>query len=170
MSSVSKSKIILLVHNVRSAYNVGSMLRTADGLAVQKVYLTGYTPYPQLNNDPRLPHIAMRDSKKIAKTALGAEETILWSHQSDALKLINTLKKSPCLVIGLEQAASAQALPDFKTEKDLVLIVGNEVHGVDQTILQLCDMQLQIPMLGSKESFNVAAAAAMALYHLRFIA
>jgi len=163
-------KLVLIVHDVRSALNVGSLLRTADGLGVDKVYFTGYSPYPEVKADTRLPHVRLRASNQIRKTALGAEDSVNWTHQQDIFKAIDGLRKSGFTIAALEQSANSTELPKFISKKPLALIVGNEVDGLGPEILNLIDIALEIPMLGAKESYNVASAGAMALYHLRFIA
>jgi 23S rRNA (guanosine2251-2'-O)-methyltransferase len=163
-------ELILIVHNVRSCYNVGSILRTADGLGVTRVYLTGYSPYPLQQHDTRLPHIAQKIDKQIQKTALGAEASQDWQQGSDVLAVIASLKHRGILVAALEQSAASYNLPDYRNRPSVAILIGREVEGVEADILAACDVVLEIPMLGSKESFNVAQAAAMALYHLRFIA
>jgi tRNA G18 (ribose-2'-O)-methylase SpoU len=163
--------IILIAHNLRSCHNVGSLLRTADGLGIEHVHLTGYTPYPKQIDDNRLPHLAAKIDRQIHKTALGAEHTVPWTHSEDVLPLIAILKADGYLVAALEQAPHAVKLPAFPMQqKPLALLVGREVEGVEAELLSECDRILEIPMEGQKESFNVAVAAAMALYHLRFIA
>lgn len=163
-------QLILIAHNLRSAHNVGSLLRTAEGLGIDKVYLTGYTPYPLHANDERLPHLATKIDKQISKTALGAETSQSWQHLDEVDGLIEKLKQDGCSLAALEQTPDATKLTDFKSDGKIALIVGREVEGVEPEILAACDKILEIPMFGSKESFNVAQAAAMALYHLRFIA
>jgi tRNA G18 (ribose-2'-O)-methylase SpoU len=162
-------EIVLIAHNLRSTHNVGSLLRTADGLGVNALYLTGYTPYPLGPNDSRLPHEAQKIDKQIAKTALGAEKSLNWHCRQDIETLINELRKDGYLVAALEQAPGSTKLPDFRPPAKIVLIVGREVEGIETEILNLCDEILEIPMLGQKESFNVVQAAAMALYHIRFM-
>jgi 23S rRNA (guanosine2251-2'-O)-methyltransferase len=165
-----KRRIVLIVHNVRSAHNVGSILRSADGLGVDKVYLSGYTPYPIAEKDSRLPHIQTRVEKQIHKTALGAEKTVNWTQDDSLGSILKKLKEEGFLVAALEQTSSALDVNTFKSNKNIALIVGNEVTGIDKSILKLCEVHLQIPMHGKKESLNVAVAASMALYHLRFYA
>lgn len=160
--------IILITHNVRSCHNVGSFLRTAEGLGVDEVILSGYTPYPQTDNDSRLPHEALKLHKQISKTALGAETSQCWRHSNDIVAVIDELKSIGYTVAAIEQATDSVKLPDYKTPDKLALLVGREVEGVEPEILSLMDAILEIPMFGSKESFNVAQAAAMALYHCRF--
>lgn len=162
--------LILIAHNLRSAHNVGSLLRTAEGLGVDKVYLTGYTPYPLHANDERLPHLATKINNQISKTALGAETSQSWQHLDEIDGPIKELKQDGYLVTALEQASNSIKLTDFKSPSKIALIVGREVEGVEPEVLAACDKIVEIPMFGSKESFNVAQAAAMALYHLRFMA
>jgi 23S rRNA (guanosine2251-2'-O)-methyltransferase len=161
-------KIALVVHNVRSAHNVGSLLRTADGLGLEQIYLTGYTPYPKAKNDQRLPHIQNRTHNQIHKTALGAEENINWQHIENIDDCLSELKASGYEIVALEQTPQALPLHQYIAEKPIALIVGAEVTGLDKEIIEKTDKQLQIPMLGKKESFNVAVAAAIGLYHLRY--
>lgn len=158
--------IVLIVHNIRSAHNVGSILRSAEGLGIEHVYLTGYTPYPETKNDNRLPHMARRATIQISKTALGAEKSLKWTHSEDVFKLISKLRSNYQL-IALEQTPKATPLRDFKSSKNIALIVGSEIKGLDQQILDAVDLHLEIPMFGQKESFNVGIAAAIAMYHLR---
>lgn len=158
--------VILIVHNVRSAHNVGSLLRTADGLGVSEVILSGYTPYPTIKNDPRLPHIASKVSQRIHKTALGAEESVKWQWAETVESLLKALRAQGYLLAALEQSPGSQALQSFRPVPKIALLVGCETAGLDSKILATCDAVLEIPMQGHKESFNVASAAAMALYHL----
>jgi 23S rRNA (guanosine2251-2'-O)-methyltransferase len=161
-------KLVLIAHNLRSTHNVGSLLRTAEGLGIDKVYLTGYTPYPQSPNDERLPHLASKIDHQISKTALGAETSQKWQHLDGVTDLIDNLRSQGYLVAGLEQTPSAQDLPSFNPPAKLAIVVGREVEGIEPEILEQTDLQLVIPMFGQKESFNVVQAAAMALYHCRF--
>jgi tRNA G18 (ribose-2'-O)-methylase SpoU len=162
------SDICLIAHNLRSTHNVGSLLRTAEGLGITKVYLTGYTPYPLSDNDGRLPHLALKIHKAIQKTALGAEETVAWEFSDSVEQVVDTLKNKGYTVAALEQTNQSIPLPEFKPPEKVALLVGREVEGVEAEVLQLCDLALEIPMFGKKESFNVVQAAAMALYHCRF--
>jgi tRNA G18 (ribose-2'-O)-methylase SpoU len=163
------SELHLIAHNVRSAHNIGSLLRTAEGLGVGKVWISGYSPYPLLTPDTRLPHIARRVHAQISKTSLGAEDMIAWEHTDDVLQLITSLQRGGFTVAALEQAPGAQSLPAYKPPSKLALVVGREVEGIEQEVLAACDLALEIPMAGRKESFNVAHAAAMALYHLSLV-
>jgi 23S rRNA (guanosine2251-2'-O)-methyltransferase len=161
-------QLILIAHNLRSTHNVGSLLRTADGLGLQKVILTGYTPYPLMKADPRLPHLSRKINAQIIKTALGAEQSLAWEQHEAIEPVIASLRGEGFSVYALEQANKAISLPEFSVPDKLVLIVGREVEGLEPEVLSLCDGAVEIPMLGKKESFNVVQAAAMALYHCRF--
>jgi 23S rRNA (guanosine2251-2'-O)-methyltransferase len=162
-------KIVLIVHNIRSCHNVGSLLRTAEGLGVDQVYLMGYTPYPISPNDTRLPHLRQKIQKQIEKTALGAEKMIAWQYTPDVFLTIKDLQKVGYKLIALEQAPTSIALPTWLPVEKIALIIGTETTGVEPEILAICDDIIEIPMLGKKESFNVVQAAAMALYHCRFM-
>lgn len=143
-------------------------MRTADGLGVKHLYLSGYTPYPEIPKDPRLPHLRAKLSQQIHKTALGAENTLPWSHETDMLMLITRLKSERYTIVALEQTVDSLDLSKYDPPGKIALLVGNEIDGLDQSVLDRCDISLQIPMLGAKESFNVTVAAAIGLYHLRF--
>lgn len=160
--------IVLIAHNLRSAHNVGSLLRTAEGLGVNQVYLTGYTPYPLGPDDKRLPHLAQKIHRQIQKTALDAETLVPWEHRDDVFALITSLQANGFTVAAVEQAAGSIALPAYDLPEKLALLVGREVEGVEMEVLAAVDACLEIPMFGRKESFNVVQAAAMALYQARF--
>lgn len=145
--------IRLLVHNVRSLWNVGAFFRTCDAFAVERIHLTGYTACP-----PRL---------EIAKTAIGAEKTVPWDHAADPLPVVQALKEEGWSVVSLEIAEGAVALSSYVPDGNVCLVVGHELSGVPAEILALSDAVVHIPMLGEKESLNVAVAAGVALHHLR---
>ncbi len=158
--------IALVAHNIRSCLNVGSLLRTADGLGISHVYLTGYTPYPLADNDQRLPHLARQIANRINKSALGAEHMVPWSHEENVDHVVNRLRTEGYTIAALEQTEQSVPLNQFNTDQPIALIVGREVEGVEPAVLALCDQIIEIPMHGQKESFNVSIAAAIALYHL----
>lgn len=160
------SDICLILHDIRSTHNVGSLLRTAEGLGVSKVFFTGYTPYPHTNGDTRLPHLSSKLSKQIHKTALGAEALIPWEVHEDVATVIHDLKTSGFSILGLEQTDKSVPLSSYSPAKKSALVLGREVEGIDRSILRLCDSVVEIPMRGQKESFNVVQAAAIALYVL----
>lgn len=162
--------IILIAHNLRSCHNVGSLLRTAEGLGISEVILSGYTPYPISDDstDNRLPHLAQKIHKQIKKTALGAESSQVWRHEPLVEPIIEQLRIDGYILAAVEQSDHSIPLPDYQPPEKLVLLMGREVEGVEPDVLALMDATLEIPMFGHKESFNVVQAAAMALYHCRF--
>lgn len=161
-------QIIVVAHNMRSTHNVGSLLRTAEGLAVEQVYLTGYTPYPVVAHDERLPHLTAKLDKQISKTALGAEQYVDWHQEADIHTVIAHLRGEGYQIIGLEQTPTSMPLQTMQAPDKVALLLGREVEGLEQEVIDLCDVCVEIPMLGQKESYNVVQAAAMALYQLRF--
>jgi 23S rRNA (guanosine2251-2'-O)-methyltransferase len=160
--------IIIIAHNLRSTHNIGSLLRTAEGLGVDMVYLTGYTPFPMQTDDIRLPHIAQKVNKNISKTALGAETMAAWEQRADIGELLLELRMKSYTIAALEQTATARDLSRYQPPERIAIILGREVEGVEQEVIDMTDLHLVIPMLGQKESFNVVQAAAMAIYHCRF--
>ncbi len=157
-------EIIVIAHNIRSTYNVGSIFRTCEGFGVAKLILSGYTPYPHVPGDTRLPHIANKLTAQIHKTALGAEELVPFEyrHTIDS----SHLKDKGYRIVGLEQYKGATALPDYHPPAKLALLLGEEVEGIEPSLLAQCDELVEIPMRGQKESFNVSVAAGIALYGL----
>ncbi len=160
-------EIVVILHDIRSTLNVGSLFRTAEGLGIKHIYCTGYTPYPALLGDDRLPHIREKLNNQIHKTALGAEQLISWSHERDITSLLKTLQADGYQVIGLEQDDQSVPLPTLKASKKCAVLLGREVEGIESELLEVCDTIVEIPMYGQKESFNVVQAAAIMLYSLR---
>lgn len=161
--------IILIAHDIRSTHNVGSLLRTAEGLGVHRVIFTGYTPYPeQPGQDPRLPHIRAKLTKDIHKTALGAEAIVPWRHEQDIGHTLRALAAQGYTIVGLEQSSQSISLPQYAPASKLAILLGREVEGIDPDLLHYCHDIVEIPMYGKKESYNVVQAAAMMLYHCRF--
>lgn len=158
----------LILHDIRSLHNVGSILRTADGLGVDRVYMTGFTPYPdQGQQDKRLPHVRHRVQNQLHKTALGAE-TAVPAQPAEIESLISSLRDEGFFIAALEQHPSAININEFQPDSDhLALILGNETSGLDRQILSICDQILEIPMRGSKRSFNVSVAAALGVQILQ---
>ncbi|MEN9390277.1 MAG: hypothetical protein RLZZ283_377 [Candidatus Parcubacteria bacterium] len=148
----------LVLDNIRSSENVGAMFRTADGLGVTHIYLCGYTPAPTDRFG--------RPNAKIAKTALGAQLSVMWTAVPDVCECVAELKKEGATVIALEQDTRAVALSTFTPPDSWALVVGNEVVGVDARVLDLADTIVHIPMQGAKESLNVSTATGIALYAL----
>lgn len=161
--------IVVIADDIRSAHNVGSLLRTCEGLGVSKIFLCGYTPYPILKNDDRLPHIAVRINNRIIKTSLGAEESIAWSHKNDIKQAIKDLKYRGYTIVAVELEKSAIPLKNYKIPDKIAFIFGNERTGIAPEHLILADRSIYIPMLGNKESFNVVQSLAMVLYAARYI-
>ena len=160
-------KIVIIAHDIRSTHNVGSLLRTADGFGVTKVYFTGYTPYPQKQSDKRLPHLAKKIDAQISKTALGAEHSINWVQSDSVQEILLELKNDGYTIAGLEQSPNSIALPEYLAPDKIAVLLGSEVEGLQAELMALCDTILEIPMYGKKESFNVAQATAICLYALR---
>jgi 23S rRNA (guanosine2251-2'-O)-methyltransferase len=147
----------LILENIRSAYNVGAIFRTADAVGVSKIFLIGYTPTP-------IDRFG-RDQPEIKKTSLGASQEIPWEHTSDGAAIIQTLQSDGVSVVAVEQGANSVSLSDFKVPNKVAYVVGNEVNGVSKEVLTLADIIIEIPMLGTKESLNVSVAAGIVLYH-----
>lgn len=160
--------LTLILHDIRSAQNVGSILRTADAAGVERVITCGYTPHPAYPGDPRPPHIADVNTRAIAKTALGAEQTVAHTHYETLGHALADLRHNHYRIAALEQAETAVNLFDFHPTGPLALILGNEVDGVPPAVLAESDIILEIPMVGRKESLNVSVAAGIAIYQLRF--
>lgn len=153
---VVESQLSVILHNIRSSQNVGAIFRTADAAGVGKIYLTGYTPTP-LDR-------FKRPNSKIAKTALGAEQSIPWEFYKSATTLTKTLKKRGVRVVAGEQSSKSISYTKWKPAFPMALIVGNEVLGVSKSLLSLCDEVVEIPMHGAKESLNVSVAAGILLF------
>jgi tRNA G18 (ribose-2'-O)-methylase SpoU len=147
----------LVLENIRSAYNVGAMFRTADGAGVDKVYLVGYTPAP-IDRFGRV-------QPEIKKTSLGASESIAWEHFLEPANLIERLRAEQVHVAVVEQSPSSIMLQDFAVQDNIAYVMGNEVEGVSKEFLAAADTIIEIPMLGEKESLNVSVAAGIILYH-----
>lgn len=155
--------ITLVLHNIRSTHNVGAIFRTAEGFGVSHIVCSGYTPYPMIQNDSRLPHIAQKLNLQIHKTALGAETMVPFSYYETIEQWLESYT-SP--IIALEQTSDSVQLENFTPPDTFALLLGEEVQGIDNTILARCSTALEIPMVGEKESFNVSVANGIALYHL----
>lgn len=145
----------LILPNIRSCHNVGAMFRTADACSVTKIFLVGYTSCPP--------------KPQIDKVSLGAEKWMPWEYRKDLKRLIFSLKKKGVVIVGLEKTNESQqitsGLKQIKDD-DIALIVGNEVEGISDDIVKLCDLVVHIPMYGKKESLNVSVAAGIAMYEI----
>ncbi len=149
---------VLVLHNIRSAQNVGAMFRTADTAGVNKIYLTGYTPAP-------LDRFG-RKRKDVAKSALGAEKFVEWESRKSLPALIRKLKQEEFQVIAIEQDKKSVDYKRVKLGKKNAFIVGAEVEGLPKNILKLCDVIAEIPMRGKKESLNVSVSLGIALFQI----
>jgi tRNA G18 (ribose-2'-O)-methylase SpoU len=149
-----KVALIVVLENIRSAYNVGSVFRTADAFLIEAIYIIGYSAKP--------PH------KEIKKTALGAEETVEWKYFETSAEAIEELKREKYKVFAVEQAEGSYELQgmNFKPEEKVALVFGNEVTGVEQSTIHLCDGCIEIPQLGMKHSLNIATAVGVVLWEL----
>lgn len=150
MFDSAKPQKAVLLDNIRSAWNVGSIFRSADGFGFKPVYLCGITPTPEV--------------EAVTKTSLGAEDSVPWSYHKDAVKLVMGLKKEGWRILALEDDDRAVPIESKIKVENAVLIVGNEITGVDPDLLNLCDEIVYIPMFGDKKSFNVAVAFGIAAY------
>jgi tRNA G18 (ribose-2'-O)-methylase SpoU len=128
------------------------------------IHLTGYTPYPALKNDLRLPHLSKSQTTKIAKTALGAEKSMPITHSPDIIDVIENLKHNGYEIIGLEQHSSSEKINNYIFPPKVALVLGEERYGISSEVLNQCDTLVEIPMMGLKESFNVSVATGIALY------
>ncbi len=155
-------KISLILHDIRSAHNVGSIFRTADATGVSHLYFTGYTPRPY---DGSLPYTT-KPERGIIKTALGAEKFVSWSSHDNVFELIKELKKTNTRIVGLEQDKRSIDYSKYKCSCDIALILGNEPRGIENSLLLQCDDIIEIPMHGKKKSLNVSVAVGVALYEL----
>lgn len=157
-------EIIVLAHNIRSTHNVGSIFRTCEGFGVTQLVLSGYTPYPLIENDTRLPHIARKITEQIHKTALDAEQLVPFRYVERPD--FDEFKRNGFRIVGLEQDERSVDITRYETPDKVVLILGEEVEGINSELRKLCDDIIEIPMKGRKESFNVSVAAGIALFHL----
>ena len=143
----------VVLNNIRSLHNVGSIFRTADGAGVEKIWLCGITGYPPQGG--------------ITKTSLGAEDHVPWEYRQDSLSLLKELKVKGYQIVLLEQADQAIAYDEFVLQAPVCLVIGNEISGVSESLLELCDVALEIDMAGIKNSLNVAVAFGVMAYQIR---
>ena len=161
--------MILVLHNIRSCYNVGAILRTCEGFGAEKVVLSGYTP--RIHDANLLPHLRENLDKEIHKTALGAEEMLDIQESEDIIATVNELRADGWQVVGLENNIDSGKLYDLNDAKlsdvlgrKVVLVLGEEVNGIEPRLRDEIEVFVQIPMRGKKESFNVSVATGIALY------
>jgi len=148
-----KTPLVIVLNDVRSLNNIGSVFRTADAFLIEKIYLCGITAQP--------PH------KDIRKTALGATESVDWAYHEDALEVVNNLNQEGYTTIAIEQAEKAIMLNEFQVQKEgkYVLVFGNEVKGVAQEVVNSCDEVIEIPQFGTKHSLNISVSAGVVIWH-----
>ena len=149
-----KTPLILVLDDIRSLHNIGSVFRTADAFLIEKIYLCGITATPP--------------NKEIHKTALGATKTVIWEHYENVLTVIEKLKADDIITLAIEQVESAVFLQNFEIQKGkkYALVFGNEVHGVSQEAVAFCDGCIEIPQLGTKHSLNIAVSAGIVVWDL----
>lgn len=149
-----KTPLILVLDDIRSLHNIGSVFRTADAFLIEKIYLCGITATPP--------------NKEIHKTALGATETVTWEHHNNVLEVIQKLKEENVKTLAIEQVERAVFLQNFKVDQNqkYALVFGNEVHGVSQDAVALCDGCIEIPQLGTKHSLNISVSAGIVVWDL----
>ena len=148
----NKNEIIVVLDNVRSAYNVGSIFRTSDAFIIKKIFLCGITSTPPSN--------------EIRKSALGSTKSVDWEYFKETEKAIKTLKKEGYYIVGVEQVKNATLLQNFNYEKPIAIIFGHEVHGIDQKIINMCDEVIEIPQFGTKHSLNISVSAGLVIWTL----
>jgi len=155
-------ELYIIAHNIRSAHNVGAIFRSSDGAGVKKIYLTGYSQRPASESEKE----KSKPEKMLEKTALGSEYSVAWEEADDIFELIKKMKKKGMKIVALEKTSRSVDVRKFKPSFPMVLILGHEVDGVVQEILNVCDGEVDIPMRGKKESLNVSVAAGIAVYEI----
>lgn len=151
-------KNILILHDIRSAQNVGAIFRTADACGISKIYISGYTPSPVDRFG--------RDRSDISKSALGAEKTVPWEFSSDVISLVKKLKEEEFQIISIEQSENSIDYKKVVAKEKNVFIVGNEVSGIEKELIELSSVVAEIPMIGEKESLNVSVATGISLFRI----
>ncbi|ETB64133.1 TPA: TrmH family RNA methyltransferase [Candidatus Nomurabacteria bacterium] len=160
MNKNNKLKVLILP-NIRSAINVGAIFRTADALGIDMVYLVGVTPRPTDKFG--------RIQKDIKKSALGAEEFVKWEYKEKLLPLLNKLRKDNYFIVAIEQGKNSKDYRKIKIKEKTAFILGEEVYGIKENILDKCDAIAEIPMHGKKESLNVSVACGVALFRMMYL-
>lgn len=154
LHQVKKMPVHVVLNSIRSNYNVGSIFRTSDGAMIEKLYLCGYTPCPP--------------KKEVLKTALGSTESVSWEYVKDAKTIIDKLKSEGIKITALELTDRSKTYYEIsKSDFPICLVVGNEITGVPQELIDLCDQSIEIPQYGIKQSLNVAVAYGIAIFELR---
>ena len=152
--ALEKDPIIVLLNDVRSLNNIGSIFRTCDAMGVKKMYLCGITAQP--------PH------REIRKTAIGASKSVDWEYEKDASKIVTKYRELGYEIIGVEQTSKSVSLENYQlNNKQTLLIFGNEINGVSQKLIDLCDLSLEIPQCGTKHSMNISVSVGIVLWNLK---
>lgn len=152
--TATKTPLIIVLDDIRSLHNIGSVFRTSDAFLIDKIYICGITATPP--------------NKEIHKTALGATETVVWEHHNNVLEVIQNLKNENVSVFAIEQVENSIFLDNFEVQKNkkYALVFGNEVFGVNQQAIEICDGTIEIPQLGTKHSLNIAVSAGIVVWDL----
>ena len=153
-----KTEKVVVLDNIRSIHNVGSIFRTSDALGVDKIYLCGVTPAPRDRFG--------RERKDLAKVALGAEKTVAWEYAEDTDSVLKKLKKEKFHIVAIEQDTKSENFKKIKVRYPIAIVIGNEVGGISKKTLALCDAIAEIPMFGKKESLNVSVSFGIAGYQI----
>jgi tRNA G18 (ribose-2'-O)-methylase SpoU len=163
LHNIKKLPVTVLLNSIRSSYNVGSIFRTSDGAMIEKLILCGYTPHPPIDSNST-------GNKDVLKTALGSTQSVEWEYTKNAAEAIKEIKAQGIKICALELTENSKPYSDItKYEFPLCLVVGNEITGVSQEVLDLCDYSIEIPQYGIKQSLNVAVAYGIAIFELRKI-
>ncbi len=161
--TVKKLPVYVLLNSIRSSYNVGSIFRTSDGAMIEKLILCGYTPHPPIDS-------ADTGNKDVLKTALGSTESVKWEYVKNPVDAIKEIKAKGIKICALELTENSKPYYNLtKNDFPLCLVVGNEITGVSQEVLNMCDYSIEIPQYGIKQSLNVAVAYGIAIFELRKI-
>jgi tRNA G18 (ribose-2'-O)-methylase SpoU len=156
LHEVKKMPVYIVLNSIRSTYNVGAIFRTSDGAMIEKLYLCGYTPHPP--------------KKEILKTALGSTESVDWEYAKDPAEVVRSLKAKGVKICALELTDNGRSYYEVKANDfPLCVIIGNEITGVSQDLIDMCDFSIEIPQYGIKQSLNVAVAYGVAVFELRKI-
>lgn len=149
-----KNHVSIIIDNIRSGLNIGSIFRTADAFRVNKIHICGISPTPP--------------NKEILKSALGSTENVDWHYQNDVIELVKSLKSEGATILAVEQTSESKMLNEIETlsQNETYLVFGNEVDGVQQSIIDLCDGVIEIPQFGTKHSLNVAVSAGIVIWHI----
>jgi len=161
--TVIKLPVFVLLNSIRSSYNVGSIFRSSDGAMIEELILCGYTPHPPIDSDNS-------GNKDVLKTALGSTQSVKWKYIKNAVEAIKDIKEQGIKIFALELTENSKPYSGIsKSDFPICLVVGNEITGVSQEILDLCDESIEIPQFGIKQSLNVAVAYGIAIFEMRKI-